>query len=699
MLSTIIVICTLLVIASLIHHLAKMMKVPYTILLFIVWMLLVPINTFFGRNMVETLSLTPELLFFVFLPVLIFEAGYHIKYKQLTKNYATIWTLAILWLIISTAIVWGWGRYILNALGITIPIEVMLLFGVIISSTDPVAVLAIFKDLWVPKKLGLIFEGESLFNDGIAVAVFLVMIEIIRKGNFWAGSVWSGIGDFLMMVIWGIILGTVLWLLFSSVIKHIRNNEHVEITLTMVLAHVVFLIAEYVTHVVSFDWFDPKISGVIATAYAAIIMGNYGKTKISPKVEAYMDKFWSFFSFVTNSLVFILMGMMVKFIGLSQEILLPSILVIIALLIVWRALAVYLPIGLVNFFRKNKQQNIPKKRQHLLARWSLRWALWLMLVLLIPDSFLVPWWTYDFTPKAYILALTILAIMFSLIIRWLTIKPLIKKLNIGGLADLEEFELLESHILVYNRIIKKIESMTTAYKISPGQSESLIQKYQSKMDESNLQMQLFLQQQPNADQLVSKALSLHALGIEKEYLHEMFSYNEISESIYASRSAKIETQGARIEAGNNQIRWFKSSTDIRPQSRYPIERIMYWLTKCDQDDEHNEYIISRAKYIITENVIGDLKSLMEIDFWYDQKHLSKVIKLYESFHQNAHDEMQEYGAKDEDFANSINEHLLNKSIIKSEEQLIEELYHKDMITQKIYQQFVQEMDDEIWRKH
>lgn len=82
----------------------------------------------------------------------------------------------------------------------------------------------------------------------------------------------------------------------------------------MVLAHVVFVIAEYITHVVSFDSFDPKISGVIATAYAAIIMGNYGKTKISPKVEAYMDKFWSFFSFVTNSLVFILMGMMVKFI-------------------------------------------------------------------------------------------------------------------------------------------------------------------------------------------------------------------------------------------------------------------------------------------------------------------------------------------------------------------------------------------------
>jgi len=96
-------------------------------------------------------------------------------------------------------------------------------------------------------------------------------------------------------------------ILFATVIKRINNNEHVEITLTMVLAHIVFLLAEYITHFVIIGDFDPKISGVIATAYAAIIMGNYGKSKISPKVEAYMDKFWSFFSFVTNSLVFLMM--------------------------------------------------------------------------------------------------------------------------------------------------------------------------------------------------------------------------------------------------------------------------------------------------------------------------------------------------------------------------------------------------------
>ncbi len=489
MLSTTIVFFTLLVIASLIHHLAKVWKIPYTILLFIVWILLVPLNHFFHRNFVETLSLTPELLFFIFLPVLIFEAWYHIKYKQLTQSYISIWTLAIVWLSLSTWIIWvGWWR-LLNYFWIIVPLEVMLLFWVIISSTDPVAVLAIFKDLWVPKKLWLIFEGESLFNDWIAVAVFLVMIEIFSKWIFTPWYLLSGFWDFVMMVAWWIFLWTLLWLLFSTIIKEIKNNEHVEITLTMVLAHIVFILAEYLTHHVEVAWVDIKFSWVIATAYAAIIMWNYWKTKISPKVEAYMDKFWSFFSFVTNSLVFLMMGMMVQYVGLPRSILWPSVGVVILLLIIWRAISIYLPLWLLD---KLGIQHIPSKRQHLLAWWSLRWALWLMLVLLIPDSFLPAQRAYDFSPKSYILWLTIAAIMFSLICRWLTIKYLIKKLNINWLADLEEFELYESHILIYDRIIKKIRSMSSAYEISPEHYDLLIEKYQEKKDESILQMQIYV---------------------------------------------------------------------------------------------------------------------------------------------------------------------------------------------------------------
>lgn len=694
MLSTIIVIFTLLIIASGVHQLAKRLKIPYTILLFMCGILLVPLDTLFGWQLIETVSLTPELLFFVFLPVLIFEAWYHIQYKQLTQNYITIRTLAIAWLLISTAILWFGGHYLLKACGINIPLHIMLLFGVIISSTDPVAVLAIFKHLWVPKRLGLIFEGESLFNDGIAVAVFLVMLEIFSSPWFQTQDIRWGIGDFFMMVIGWIVLWTVLGIVFASIIKQIKNNEHVEITLTMVLAHVVFLLAEYIS-IHTLVWgIDIKISWVIATAYAAIIMGNYGKTKISPKVEAYMDKFWSFFSFVTNSLVFLLMGMMAKYISLPYTILLPSLGICIALLIVWRALAVYIPLGIVNKI-KHTTQRIPHKRQHLLAWGSLRWALWLMLVLLIPDDFVISWWTYTFSPKQYILWLTIGAIMFSLIVRGLTIKRLIRSLNMWWLIDIEEFELLESHILVYDNILKKIRRMHIAYEISPIHYEMFIQKYEAKMEEARLHMQLYLERHPDHGWLLHKALSLHALGIEKEYLHQMFSYNEIPEHIYFSRKAKIETQTTRIQSGLAQIRWFKSSTDIKPTSRYPIERLLYRVNHCDTCDTKNAYIIARTKYILTQHVIDELHALKDIPFGYEKKYIQNVIDLYQKFHDNARQDMQELGEQDETFINMVNAHLLNKTVIKHEEKLIQDLFHKDMITKKIYLQFVEEMDTEL----
>ena len=109
------------------------------------------------------------------------------------------------------------------------------------------------------------------------------------------------------MIFGGIILGIFFGIIFSKGIQLIKNNEAVEITLTMILAHVTFIATELISEHVLIGGRELKISGVIATAFAAIIMGNYGRTKISPRVETYMDKFWNFFAFISNSLVFLLM--------------------------------------------------------------------------------------------------------------------------------------------------------------------------------------------------------------------------------------------------------------------------------------------------------------------------------------------------------------------------------------------------------
>lgn len=134
----------------------------------------------------------------------------------------------------------------------------------------------------------------------------------------------------------------------------------------MILAHITFLIAEYVTHSIELRGLNIQISGVIATAYAALIMGNYGKTKITPKVEAYMEKFRNFFAFVCNALVFLMMGMVVWQINIPFNILIPIVFVLIAIMLIARALSIYLPLGFLNII--TSKVPIPLKRQHLLSR-------------------------------------------------------------------------------------------------------------------------------------------------------------------------------------------------------------------------------------------------------------------------------------------------------------------------------------------
>lgn len=123
-------------------------------------------------------------------------------------------------------------------------------------------------------------------------------------------------------------------------------------------------------------------------------------------------------------------------------------------------------------------------------------------------------------------------IVFSLVVKGLTIKGLIRKFQIDKLHDLEEFEKIESEILIYNEIIDKIHRMKADYHTSKTNYDALMQKYTTKLELSQCKMKNFLESQKDADKLVQKALALQALGIEKEYLKQMYTYHEVDEYMY-----------------------------------------------------------------------------------------------------------------------------------------------------------------------
>ena len=274
--STVLGLFSLMTIAVLILPLSKRVKVPYTVLLALVGIIIGFLHGLLGItatdaglhsqlfNSFQSFDLTSEIIFFVFLPVLIFEASLAIDVRKLLSDIRPILFLAVIGLFISTFLIGG-AVYAVSGMGFV----VCLLLGAILSATDPVAVVAIFKDLGAPKRLAILVEGESLFNDATAIVLFTILAAMIA-GTAEADLVGGGI-TFLKVFVGGIVVGFVMAHVFSWVISKVKGIALVEVSLTISLAYLAFLFAEHYLHV----------SGVMAVVTAALVIGSHGRTSIS----------------------------------------------------------------------------------------------------------------------------------------------------------------------------------------------------------------------------------------------------------------------------------------------------------------------------------------------------------------------------------------------------------------------------------
>lgn len=679
---------------------SKKINFPYTVLLVLIGLILVPLSKVGLFSFVDDFQLTPGILFFVFLPVLLFESAYNINYRHLIKSWKSISSLAIFGLLISAVIIAAWLFFVFPFVGLEIPFIICLLFWVLISATDPVAVLSIFKSIWAPRKLALIFEWESLFNDGTAVAVFLVILWVILEWGIitWETYVlWAW--KFLSMLFWGILFWVATGVLFSKIIGKIKNNEEVEIVLTMLLAHITFIWAEVITHHIPML----PISGVIATVIASIIIWNYGRYKITPRVEAHMQKFWEFFAFVSNSIVFILLWLILSSIDTEVLKMIPMMLIAIPVVMVARAISVYIPLSIINFF-KMEEESIPKSWQHLLSWGSLRGALALMMVLMIPGEWhenfdqMIAFeqsigWEYGFHIKDFLLILTITNIMFTLFVKAPTISYMMRKMGVDKLHKLESFEHEEGKILANFKILQKLNTSYKKAYLTQNEYDELKTTYTKKLNHAVATMKEILKDSKSeANTLIRRAISLHALGIEKQYLKSLFFYNEIDEKNFKYILRKIEKQMERIENENPQLRKFSNGEmDYDFFSRCAIKTFRNSTSVVDT------YIRNRARVIITRKVIKELKALSEIEFGFDNAIFDEVITLYASFNKVADEKRIRIFSDHKATINAVESRLVNKSLLKLEEKVIKDLYNKEIITPKLYIKFKEEVEEEMFQ--
>ncbi len=390
----------LLVVAILVALLARRLRLPYTVGLVIAGAGLAAARISSG------VTLTQELIFDVILPPLLFEAALNIHWKELRRDTLPVLTLATLGVVISAFFV-AWGmRQLLEW-----PWPSALVFGILLAATNPVAVIAVFKDTGVVGRLRLLVETESLLNDGVAAVFFAVALSrTLASGGETVTA--ANVAVTLAMTVGGGMLTGAVCGGAAILVAGRTADPLVETALTTAAAYGSFLLAEHV-----------HVSGVLATVTAGLIMGNLGVLckdeqahPLSERGRAFVLDFWEFVAFLANSLIFLLIGLRVAAIPFAA-LGVPELLLAIGLVIVGRALAVY-PLCLL-FLRS--RWIVPWRHQHVLWWGGLRGALALALALSLPRSLAL---------RDEIVIATFGVVAFSVLVQGLTMPLLLRKLGI-----------------------------------------------------------------------------------------------------------------------------------------------------------------------------------------------------------------------------------------------------------------------------
>ena len=673
---------SLMLISLAVFILSKKLRLPYTVLLVIAGSLLVPISHLEFFAFIRSFELTPELLFFVFLPILIFESAYNMNIRNVTENIYSIGSLAVIGLLVSTLFVGIGGFYAFEAVGFDVPMLVLLLFGAIISSTDPVAVLSLFKEYGAPQRLTLIFEGESLFNDATGFAAFLVVLDLMTKGYHGYESALNALISFSVMLGGGLIFGLLMGFLFAKLIELVRGNEHLEITLTLLVAHFTFILTEVISEHIVIAGHEIRLSSIIATLTASMVIGNFGRYKMSPDVEEYMEKFWGYFAFVTNSLVFILMGLLFADLAIDLNIALMPILLGIATVVVGRAVAVYPLLWLLN--KTGWERQIPNNWMHLLAWGSLRGSLAVIMVLLIPDDLTVPNWHYNFSVKDFVAAVTIGSIYFTLLVKATTIGKVMHALGIDALTGMEQVGYHKSKAQIYDKLLQKLDDLFKDQQLTEKQYDSLKQRYQSLYQIACLECKNAV---GDSDTLIENMLRTYALGIEKEELKDMLQRGEIEEKTFKKITNMLSIQTERIKRGQEQVKSVNEHfpIDILEQFVLLVSRVAFWRDHSFKVEELYRYYRALSK--ISSKVIRELKGLEDSSLsavFDDKSALAKLVELYSAFQTNTAEKMQQVIHQNEEMLMSLNEAAASQSLAVLQDVTLEKLHKNEIITSKLY---------------
>lgn len=504
----------ILLIAAIVLALCKRTKMPFTVALVLVGLAISNIGNYMPLELQHHFQyqISPELIFYVCLPTLLFESAFSLSPRQLRRNITPILTLAIPGLLISTVLI-GFIVSLLTPIGLA----PSLLLGAILSATDPIAVIALFKSLGAPKRLTVLVEGESLFNDATSIVAAKLLFTVVVAGVVTSHDITHGIYEFFVEFFGGILVGWIIAVLVGNVLGFVESDPEIEISLTTILAYATFLIAQNLFHV----------SGVMATVAAGLTLSGWGRAKISPSVHSYLKHFWEFLAYIANALIFLLVGLSVNISSVFDS--LGILAVVIIAMLISRAVITY---GLIPILgRFPGATPISKEYQTAIYWGGLRGAIALAIVLSLGD----------FEHKQLFTALVMGAVLFTLLVNGLTMEPLMKwlGLDIPPLADRLARE--EGQLTATTQALKNIPELQKGGLFSARIATQLQKKchVQIKKISANIEKMRTKEMNKGSEE---KLLYLRSFAAEKSLYYQMFAKGHLSERAYRNLDEIVTNQ-------------------------------------------------------------------------------------------------------------------------------------------------------------
>ena len=658
------VVMGLLTVSMMAAAICNYIPVPYTVFLVILGMFLGSLaRQDIGLNFLLDFQLTPDLVLYLFLPVLIFESAINLDARSLMKDIAPILVLAIPALVISTTIV-GLGLWFIEDFNIIYA----LIFGALISATDPVAVISLFKELGAPHRLTVLVEGESLLNDATAIVLFNILLGISIWGQFGVFDFYVAVAEFLKVFFGGLGVGIIIGIVTSELLNRIHANISGYLIMSIVVAYSSFAISEHIMH----------LSGVMAVVSSAITLGLLGANRIPQREKETVDETWDILALVCNSLLFLLVGLSVDVSLLFSH--LDTIFVAIVLVLVARAAGIYTLVpSAVSIF---KLPNISMREKHIMWWGGLKGGLAIAIVLSIPTTM---------PGRETLIYVTLGVVIFSLLVNASTVRPLMRKLGFDKFTDQEEIEL--QHGL--KQSFSQAENILKIFKkanIIPRSTKKIIQEKTKKIFE--------VSESTSDTYTKTHYVKVTALRMEMKELKYLYDIGFLQYYTYMNMKILLQRESDNLEL--NEKKNAEKNATIKQS---PFIRLEKSIIKQLREHDFASSFLSRYQYLrfsqtLQRNIAGLLicKKVMEkIDSLDDVEGEIKknIINQYKQRHDRRKKRLEDISANFPEFYERYETRLFEKVSLNAADFFIREAYNNSEFGTKIFVNIKKRIDDAI----